>query len=150
MPIMDGYEACTLIHKYISEKQDQSSKNKKILIYALTADVSDQTMIQIKKHPFVKTFDCIRNENEVKLIQQEILQNKVSKGIVAIEAIIQEEIKEEESFEDESEISESDVSESRYIKAKADDFGKNHFKHKPSIFADLNDMKDASFKSFGL
>ena len=40
---MDGYEACNRIHKEISEKFKKICLQKKVLIYALTADVSEAT-----------------------------------------------------------------------------------------------------------
>ena len=74
---MNGYEACSLIHKIILEGLSLIEVRKKILIYALTADVSNEVKMVIKNYPFTKAFDCLRNEEEVKQINLDIKCNKI-------------------------------------------------------------------------
>ena len=65
---MNGYEACTLINKHMCDIFEKFGIKKKILIYALTADGADETKSMLRRYPFTKIFDCIRNNYEVKLI----------------------------------------------------------------------------------
>ena len=75
MPIMDGYEACDRIHKEINEKYKLFLLARKVLIYALTADVSDTSKRLIKNHPFINIFDCLSNDREIQIIKSDIKIN---------------------------------------------------------------------------
>ena len=51
MPIMDGYEASLLISQYFRDKEEENNsyvQTKCALIYALTADSSEETKKKIE------------------------------------------------------------------------------------------------------
>ena len=85
MPIMNGYEACNLIYKYITRTKDDlnlninkidsfkgSSYQKVPLIYALTSDCSEEANSAVSEHPFNRKFECLNNSKEILLIIEDI------------------------------------------------------------------------------
>ena len=83
MPIMNGYEACERIYKYLTNSNDefiisQSSQQlfqKSPLIYALTSDCSEECYDEVRKYPFTAKFDRLNNEIEIVAIIEEISRN---------------------------------------------------------------------------
>lgn len=79
MPIMDGYEASLLISQYFKDKEEEKNsceQTNSALIYALTADSSEETKKKIEQHPFETHFEFLNNNNEIKQILTQIQQNK--------------------------------------------------------------------------
>lgn len=79
MPIMDGYEASLLISQYFKDKEEEKNSYEQTncaLIYALTADSSEETKKKIEQHPFETHFEFLNNNKEIKQILTQIQQNK--------------------------------------------------------------------------
>lgn len=86
MPIMNGYEACERIYKYLTKSNDelliaQSSQQlfkKNPLIYALTSDCSEECNNEVRKYPFTLKFDCLSNDVEIVKIIEDISRNGIN------------------------------------------------------------------------
>ena len=92
MPIMNGYEACERINKFLTKSNDefiivQSSRQslkKNPLIYALTSDCSEECNDEVRKYPFTRKFDCLNNDLEIEAIIEDISLN-CNKNIASVE-----------------------------------------------------------------
>ncbi len=76
MPIMNGYEACSLINKNIKNQDNDVSTT---LLYALTSDCSYETAFLIDQHPFYRKFDKLDDNNEVQTIIIDIKKKNMIK-----------------------------------------------------------------------
>ena len=66
MPIMDGYEACQRIDDFYANYEDRPP------LYALTADVSEETNQLVSSFPFTCKFDKLDEGVEMLQILTEI------------------------------------------------------------------------------
>ncbi len=77
MPIMDGYEACILIYEHLLANIPKDEfVFRAPIIYALTADCSEQTKKAIIKLPFANLFSNIGNQKEVVEILAKVKQKQ--------------------------------------------------------------------------
>ena len=82
---MNGYDACLLINQHLTLSQDDKNvpdfshkarHKKKVFIYALTSDCSEEVNATIKRFPFDRKFEILNNRCEVKMIIQDIKQER--------------------------------------------------------------------------
>ena len=92
---MDGYEACKLIHKHITEEFNLHRIKKNILIYALTGEVSQEIKLKMSSYPFTSIFNLLR-VCDINQIELDIQQNKDLNNCEVKEILIEEIKKEEE------------------------------------------------------